>query len=263
MRKIEIQEIKRLEIEILDFVVEVCNTKNLKYFLSYGTLLGAIRHKGFIPWDDDIDICMPREDYNVLLEYLRTLKSSKFKVLISHVDNYYYPFAKVINTDTIVPIREIEELHELGVWIDIFPLDGIPTTHEKIYRFLMDSLSHIRHLAVFKKLPQLSLKKLIIIWPCWKFSRLIGLFNMLKWTEILATKKSYKEVKKVGVVVEPDSGAYFDKQMFENLILAEFEHKKYNVPADYDTYLKSIYGNYMQFPPVEKRIAHGIVAYMK
>lgn len=261
MKKLETGDIKRIEIEILDFVVNICNNNHLTYFLSYGTLLGAVRHKGFIPWDDDIDICMPREDYNILLDRLSTDKSIKYKVLVPSMENYYLPFAKVIDAQTYIPIRDIEEQYDLGVWIDIFPIDGL-SKHSEIHKRIINAVSSARHLAVYKKLPPLSLKEKIRIWPCWKFSRLIGLFPLLKWTNWLAKRKAYKDAELVTVLIDPDSnGVTFHKPMLEDLTEVEFEGKMYYAPRNYDLYLTSLYGDYMQLPPADKRYAHGITAF--
>ena len=132
-KKLEIEEIKHIEVDILKHVVKICNRHKLRYFLAYGTLLGAVRHQGFIPWDDDIDICMPRPDYDKFIEIWqkeKTLNESlNFGLLFpSPGNNYFYEFAKVTATDTVCEVNlPILDIKGLGIWIDIFPLDGMPT----------------------------------------------------------------------------------------------------------------------------------------
>ena len=132
--RLTLTEIKQVELGILDYIVDICNKYNLIYYLSYGTLIGAIRHKGFIPWDDDIDISMPRDDYEKFLKITSSGQiNSKYKCLVPLVDGYYYEFAKVIDTSTIVEDVSVQST-ENGVWVDIFPLDGLKKS---------DKISHL------------------------------------------------------------------------------------------------------------------------
>ena len=124
MKKIGLDEIKNRELEILKWIDKTCKENGITYFLAYGTLLGAVRHKGFIPRDDDIDIFMTRENYNKFLDINNKEISKKFSVLSLETEKtYYYPFAKVVDNDTYVDEKKFKKIDKLGVWVDIFPLD--------------------------------------------------------------------------------------------------------------------------------------------
>ena len=113
---------------ILDEIQRICKENNLKYSLAYGTLLGAVRHKGYIPWDDDIDICLLREDYEKLIAILKDKNAPGHKEWLTLADDtcrgYYYPFAKAYDNRTTVKMERHKG--EMGIWVDIFPLDGLP-----------------------------------------------------------------------------------------------------------------------------------------
>ena len=125
MKEISFEESKKLELDILLAVADFCNKNNLTYFLAYGTLIGAIRHKGFIPWDDDIDIQMPREDYN---KFIETFSHERYKTIAPGTPLSKHSFVKVIDTETVkIEAHKKYKKGFLGVDIDIFPLDGTPS----------------------------------------------------------------------------------------------------------------------------------------
>ena len=119
-------EIQEIELEILSNIAAVCEQHQWRYFLAGGTLLGALRHKGFIPWDNDIDISMPRRDYEKLLQFYKE-NGNRYKILqVGENTNYYLPFAKVVDTETLLVEKSIEtQVPELGLFVDIFPIDGV------------------------------------------------------------------------------------------------------------------------------------------
>lgn len=131
MRNISFEEMKKVELEILSFFADFCETHNLRYFLAYGTLIGAIRHKGFIPWDDDVDIQMPREDYDILISLFNIGNDSPYRLISPLEKQSCYTIVKIIDTRTIKIENGIKN-DPLGIDIDIFPLDGIPSV-DKAY----------------------------------------------------------------------------------------------------------------------------------
>ena len=111
---------------ILKFIDRVCKENDISYFVNYGTLLGAIRHKGFIPWDDDIDICLYREDYNRFLNVVKELKDERYKVLdYDSSDWYFQNFAVIVDDWTIVEDNIKVKPHDTSVFVDVFPVDRV------------------------------------------------------------------------------------------------------------------------------------------
>lgn len=257
-------EVKRIELDILEYVKKKCEKYGLTYFLSYGTLLGAIRHKGFIPWDDDIDICMPREDYEQFLLLMKQEGKQRYKLLIPNVDGYYYEFAKVVDKRTVVKEKGVIQGKDMGIWIDIFPLDGVPKCY-KMNRLIMNFFVYCRVASVYTVMPPVPCK---ILYPLfflfWKFTRVCGWHFFLNLINNKAIQYKYKDASRVTCLIDPDSNkCFFPKEMFQQLKPIEFEGKYYLAPVEYDKYLVGLYGNYMQIPPVEQRVGHAFVAYWK
>ena len=127
MRKIELEEIKQRCLEILSYIDDICRKNEIQYYLAYGTLLGSVRHQGFIPWDDDIDICMTRENYYKFKKVIAEDKTTPFKLLYVDTEkDYTLPLPKVVDTRTSLSILSQKEKMKLGVFVDVFILDNVP-----------------------------------------------------------------------------------------------------------------------------------------
>lgn len=256
-RLLTTEEIKKLEIGILDYIDSICKKHKLTYILDYGTLLGAIRHRGFIPWDDDIDISMPRKDYDKLIEIL-SKETSRYKLLCHELNpNYIYEFAKVVDTHTILNETVTINSNDMGVWVDIFPYDNIPKFKFIIHIFTLLALI----MRIFAVQPKFPAKHSKLFFPLWILARLIGYKYFLKIIDKLSTLSKNKETKYIGYLPLFAKNYYWDKNMFKNLIEVEFEARKYPAPNNYDRYLKDVYGNYMELPPESQRKTHPIEAW--
>lgn len=256
MKPMTFDEIRQVELEILKDIAKFCDENNLKYFLGYGTLIGAIRHKGFIPWDDDIDIWMPRADYNKFLE-IYNKKNSCYKVISPYDKISRHSIAKVIDTNTVKIEENINYSNGyLGVDVDIFPLDGQPD-EEKAYLKWYAKLQ--RHYKLFPywiySKPDSLIKK--IAYP---ILRLLsgGKENILEKTAELHRLYSYEDSTYVGAVESCHNfvNNHYKKEWFNDYILADFEDTKFKIPIGYDKILTKMYGDYMQLPPKEKQITH-------
>src|SRR5690554_3002324 len=139
--KINLNKLQEIELEVLEYFNELCITNDLSFSLGYGTLLGAVRHQGFIPWDDDIDVIMPRPDFEKLLELLKYERlSPEFSYGFLDNSNYVYPYLKIYYKNSVVVERKLEtKFTQTPIWIDVFPIDGIPKN--KIKAKLYFSLS--------------------------------------------------------------------------------------------------------------------------
>lgn len=256
MRKsITIKELKEIQLNILENVDKYCEVNGLQYFLAYGTLIGAIRHKGYIPWDDDIDIYMPRPDYDIFItEYNKT--NSLYKVIDKSIDaNYTIAFAKVHDTRTQIN-ETMYQKEDFGVYIDIFPLDGIENNEKaiKITRFrhyLNTKRAILGRTRTFSKNIFLAIGKICLLPFSTKY--------ILNKMERIAREINYEKAKYVNSFFS--STAYkeiVNKNIFEDYELVKFEHLTCRIPKGYDELLKKNYGNYMELPPIEKQVSHHV-----
>lgn len=253
MKELTLNDIKKIELGILDYVVELCETHNLRYYLAYGTLIGAIRHHGFIPWDDDIDIIMPRPDYEKLLDISESNPNEKYQFLSSRNKSYLYGFSKVVDKKTRIEDEDVESIPGLGVWLDIFPYDGMTSKSSFNNKFCF-ILNKLRAAAIYTKCPKEKGANYLI----WKLCRLIGYRPFLKLYEHFCKLVPYDTAKYVGLI--SDKKDYHSVNLFGSSIKVEFEGKEYDAPIGYDQILKNYYGNYMQLPPEEQRVSHHIKA---
>ncbi len=255
-----IDEIKQTELSILDYIDCVCKQHNIRYYLAYGTLLGAIRHKGFIPWDDDIDIYMLREDYDRFIKLLSAEKDNHYSILSIYNDSdYFYEFAKVVDNRTCVITENVKENHNEGVWVDIFPLDDAPK-FLRMTKWLINIIVAFRILSVYESFPYE--KRSWVLYPMWFLSRLFGSRFFLKLSDYIV--KSGKSNDYVGYMCSMGVSKYFfSKHWCDDTILVNFEGENYPAFKHFDDYLKYQYGNYMQLPPEDKRIPHPIKAFWR
>ncbi len=263
-----LKELQEIEYDILIEFDRICKKHNLKYILTAGTLLGCVRHNGFIPWDDDVDVAMPREDYNKFIEiYEKELDTDKYYFQSLETDDKYgLPLSKLRRKGTIFKEQTNPyPKEEQGVWIDIFPMDKI--SENKIISFLTyckvfyykTIIAHKQHFTFASK----GIKKII-------FS--IIKFNSLFYSIDYAKKRYFsilnKENKKKTNNIINYGGAYLLKEItprdiIDDIITHPFEGKQFNIPKDYDSYLTRLYGDYMKLPPEEKRASHHLVEEIK
>ena len=257
-------ELKAREKEILEYVADVCEKHRLVYFLEAGTLLGAVRHKGFIPWDDDVDIAMPRGDYNRLI---RILEHDPSFPSCSHKNDpgYILPFAKVHDPSTEVEwLVDTPQKANYGVWIDIFPLDVLPDArfprlfHQlkmKVFYSLWWHAAYpykdqgVRRAEVLRRLGRL--RPLL--------SHVHRLTKTAKECDRLTGQRDLANHFGLN-----DQFFSFPKEWFAECVPVEFEGRMYPAPKGYHEDLTACYGDYMQLPPEEMRVAeHAMRAYEK
>lgn len=255
-------EVKKIELQILSTVADICDRNDLPYYLAYGTMLGAVRHKGFIPWDDDIDIFLKRSDYQKLLFALKAQKPEWMSVLDDSVEGYYYPFAKAVDNRTMAKMEDNVTPH--GIWIDIFPEDNLPENdlERKIFiaygTFLRDTIIAMTTDFTSDNLGKKALPKKILNF----YASLVGKKKITEQFNQHALKYINASSKYVACLSTPygqremmDAKRVFKRTKFT------FEGEEFFGPEDYDYYLGKLYGNYMQLPPVEKRRQHNIEAW--
>ena len=261
MEELNIREIQEESLKILMFVDKLCNELNLNYCVMYGTLIGAIRHNGFIPWDDDIDIAMNRKDYLKLQEYFvqhkNELKPYEFFSKDTR-EKYPYMIARVCNTDFIQK-SEIEGDYGMGTFIDIYPFDGAGNGKSK-YPFLKSqfysSMYYMKSRTHFipSEIKYLNFIKRIMF----VLSHLYSYKFLRRKLESLSNLYDYDKSKYVAQMesFSEGSGNIYLKTDLENTCYHVFEGFKVKIPKNYDAMLRQLYGDYMRLPPEEKRIGH-------
>lgn len=251
-----LRRLQLTQVEILDEIVRICEKHGLRYYLTGGTLLGALRHKGFIPWDDDLDIAMPREDYIKFCEFCKTELAPAYMLHdISTDDRYWLIFAKVRKKGTAICEKNIAHLDtEKAIYVDIFPLDDAPceTSMSGLIRTKM-----IRALcfAIYYKR---GLRSLVTAgqYPVVMALTPFSIKTLTKWQLCLMQRNNGK-----GYPYYINYGSNYNtvrqtilKDKYEPYKLAEFENKQYRIPNDADHVLRRVYRDYMCMPPEEKRV---------
>lgn len=248
----ELRELQLVELEILDEFDRICKENNLTYFLSSGTLLGAVRHKGFIPWDDDIDVCMPIKDYRRLCRIAPAALKKDYFFQNYQTDQCYWAFAKVRknNTTCIESGWENKKIHQ-GVWIDVFPLIAVPENERKVkeIKSVQDKMRKILKM----KFDSINGKKLggkrsvIKYIPISLLRRIVSVVNLIIY------KPHTKSKKCDWIWGEGNISPKFPSELFVGCADIEFEKKMYPAQKRWDEYLSLEYGDYMTPPPPEKR----------
>lgn len=254
MKPITQEEIKNLLCDLLQDVADFCEESGIRYCLAYGTLIGAIRHNGFIPWDDDIDIVMPRPDYDRFLRTYNNRQSNKRVIDISIDKDYGIPYAKVYDNRTWLNEYKYRE-EKYGVFIDIFPIDGIKGNWQMYKAQVLMKLLHAKKANFVQR----SLVKNIINSITKIFLLPFSVYDILSFMNHNARSVPFGSTPKAVNFLETYGICEIAKTaIFEKTLFHEFEGKRYRIPAAYDEWLRSIYGDYMQLPPEEKQVTHHI-----
>jgi len=261
----DLKALQNKEIEILQAVHDACDKLGIRYFIMYGTLLGAVRHKGFIPWDDDIDICMTREDYDVFVEkgqqYLpENLKIQHYSTEVECPNIY----AKVRDCNTTFLHREHIDLDiNHGIFIDVFPMDRIKSSkwgmsceyYKRQLYMLMNSCCDKAYIdSIIRRT-----SKVIGYVIHYGINKLFVRPTRAEFTRREDERRRILDKRGdncVFITYNPLNKTTVPYDVFEKRALYEINGKWFYGPEDYNTILKTVYGNYMQLPPESKRITH-------
>ena len=259
MEKItSLEKIKEIELNILKKVHEYCEENDIRYTLIYGTLIGAIRHNGFIPWDDDIDICMPRKDYERFEKNFPDWgKENHLYLAGPHSEEHYLPrhMLKVCDDRTILIENSYKEFDSMGLFIDIFPLDNTPngSFFSKFWTRAIRTYKY-RVLATNISLDSTAYKKFNVFKKA--ITCILRNGNTRQLTEIFERVSGRYKCKHTGkaTIFYSFDPIVFNISDFFPAILHKFEDSLFYVPNGYDHLLRSIYGDYTKLPPEEKQI---------
>ncbi len=260
---IDTQQLKQIETELLVSFDKLCRERGYRYSLGGGTLLGAVRHKGFIPWDDDVDVMMPRPDYDAFISYCLSHETG-FKIRSFETNAEFCDLsAKIYNPDTVL-LDDVSgsEWQGFGVFIDVFPVDGLADSYKK----------------AVKKFRSTAFKRALIGAAGWAhFFRSKthpwyvepARFALFVLSRMVNKKRLFQKVQNKYKNIDFDKVAYaaavggayrereiYRRELFTELTTLTFEGREFYAIAAYDEYLKAHYGDYMQLPPAEKQVTH-------
>lgn len=264
MKELSLEEIKCLQVDLLKHFDAFCQAHGIRYFLCNGTLLGAVKYKGYIPWDDDIDVCLPREDYDRLIrEYTDPTESYE---LLSFETNpaFLFPFAKFANKKTkLIEANAKDSIY--GVNLDVFPLDSFGQDAGQIQE------TFNRFQKMRRKLNGAKLKNYVSN----NIVKCVGKFVLTLRYKLFGAKRYCRKMIEEAKAIRGDyigdvvwgfygCGEAFHRSVFEETIFVEFEGKAYPAPKKYDEYLTGLYGDWRSDPPLEKQTTHHVYhAYLK
>ena len=266
MNKNQLVAYKRKLIETMSAFINFCNEHDITYFATGGTAIGAVRHKGFIPWDDDIDVCMLRSEYDRFLGFRDKCEGTGYSIIDYHTSGNPAPFAKFVNMNTTLVEFDYNPI-SMGLFIDVFPLDNVSHDLESTIRlknrvifnmqlyqrttFNLDCAGILRYLkgghvnTVLKALKY----KMIYKYQVDKYVKLLEdddkALRDVKGNQVLNYYTFYKIEKEI-----------FPKEWFSGTIEMPFEDITIKLPVGYHEYLSKLFGDYMTPPPVEKQVSH-------
>lgn len=264
MKELHTEDLKQLQIRILKEVASFCRQNGIAFFLDAGTLLGAVRHKGYIPWDDDIDIGMLRPDFERFLREFNR-EGNRYQVFsIETKRDFYYPYAKVLDTGTVL-YEPDRNGNRLAVNIDVFVYDRVPCD-PKTVKAMYDRRDRYRKLYEFRTYrgrAEGNFLRRVEINAVRALTHLFPRGYFLQKTVRNARRFDRTDADHLGNFTSY-SRICCDRRIFDSFVEVEFEGENYPAPAGYDEWLKAFYRDYMQLPPVEKRVTHhAFEAFMK
>ncbi|MDO4443473.1 MAG: LicD family protein [Slackia sp.] len=270
-RRLSADEIKSVELDILFEFDRICTEHGLTYLLAYGTCLGAIRHNGFIPWDDDIDVCMPRDDYEKLYALFERGIETPYK-LVSHRDgSSIYQFLKLVDPATESYETFTGKAHPIGLWVDIFPLERVDPSSEQFGRLMKkhERIGLKRSFAVadssVASTPAIKAVKKIVCPIARALFDVADLNRKLEENALAVTRETGVDTSapiEQGWVCDVIGGTRaIDASLLFPPRKASFEGRELPVPKKAEAYLEAMYGDWRALPPEDQRHLHFPEAY--
>lgn len=261
-------KLQAIELKTLKQIARICEAEHIRYFIIGGTLIGAMRHKGFIPWDDDVDVGIPRDDYNRFIRVARKYLPDNYEVrTMDSSRTYKCYYTRVVDNDMKILWDHGQYKAEIGVWADVFPLDGLPSNRlqRKLHVFLLNG---IKMLYKFTQIDNVSTnldrpfieRALIHIAMATRVGRFFDGDGLLHRLDRWLQKYNFDKCD----YVFNYSGCYRNREIaprafFDGVQMIPFEDMYVSAPSGADGYLRNVYGDYMQMPPPEKQVSHHVI----
>lgn len=264
----ENRKIQELTLGVLETFMKICQKYNLRYYLTGGSLIGVFRHGGFIPWDDDIDICMPREDFEKFHEYIKDDMPEGYGICNRYSNSeWHFGLSQFVDLETEVEIDLAEEKRKANIWIDIFPIDGVPNNpilrwlrikNVLVHRYIVQIANISTQVDSHRNRPLLE-KLFISIFKIIPIGKLVDSNKVIDHMEKVLKKSNFDNSIYAGNLL----GRYREREVILQKYYGKptehvFEGISVMCPEDSDGFLSSIYGNYMKLPPEDKRVAHNV-----
>lgn len=269
MKRLDIDEYKDIVLQVLVKIDRICRDNDLEYMLMYGSLIGAVRHKGYIPWDDDIDIVMPRPDYYKLMDIINKDDYGINFISIENNADTIYPYGKICDTRTVAKEKNFKQVKGYGAFVDVFPLDYMPDDPKeraeycKKCRRMMIWITHSSRVGYEKGK---NIKTRIARFLAFNIGKMMNTGSLVRKLDKTLTDfdDTYGETSHRGLPWGYNGEELYPASIWKDITEVDFEGYKFYAPARYDEILRMRYGDYMKLPPEEERIyAHSIECYLK
>lgn len=262
------RKLQLMTLDLLKVFMEICEKNNFRYYLTGGALIGVFRHGGFIPWDDDIDICMPRKDFDKFHEYINKNMPCGYGICDRFHDlNWHFALSQFMDLETSIEIDLAKEKRKSHVWIDIFPIDGVPANNLKkwlrvknvlFHRYLVQIANINTQVDAHKERPFYE-KFILKVCSIIRIDKLINSNAVIDHMEKVLRKSDFDTAVYAGNLL----GRYREKEVILRKYYGQPHKEMFDgvmvcCPEDSHGFLTSIYGDYMKLPPVEKRVAHNV-----
>lgn len=262
------KKVQELTIELLKVFIKICEENNLRYYFTGGALIGVLRHQGFIPWDDDIDVGMPRKDYDRFLKLMEKKIPEGYGICNRYTDeNWHFAMSQFIDKESEIVIHLAEEERRAHIWIDVFPLDGLPSG--KIARWI-----RVKNILLHRYLVQIAFistqvdakrsrpwyeKMILKFFKVIPIGKMINTNRVLDHLEKILRKSDFDKAEYAGNML----GRYREREVvpkkyFGNPKKGKFENIDVNIPEMSHELQTALYGDYMKLPPEKDRVAHNV-----
>lgn len=262
------EKVQRLTVELLKVYIQICEKYQLRYYFTGGALIGVLRHHGFIPWDDDIDVGMPRKDYDKFLRIMEKHPIKGYGICNRFTNpDWHFAMTQFVDLESEIVIHLAEKPRKANIWLDVFPLDGLPSNkmhrwfrvkNVLLHRYLVQIAFIDTQVDANRKRPALE-KAILSICKLIPFGKIINTNKVMTHMEKILASSDFYQSKYAGNML----GRYREREVvpqkyFGNPVIGDFEGIEVNIPEMSHELQTALYGNYMKLPPEESRIAHNV-----